>query len=61
MIAFVIFASGLKYVGVGVTALGWTLCGTLLTLGVVWVLTARPWVAAPPSGPDAASELVDQA
>ena len=26
-ITFVIFASGLKYVGVGTTALGWTLCG----------------------------------
>ena len=25
-IAFVIFASGLKYVGLGTTALGWTLC-----------------------------------
>ena len=28
-IAFVIFASGLKYVGIGTTALGWILCGTL--------------------------------
>ena len=27
-IAFVIFASGLKYVGVATTALGWTLCAT---------------------------------
>ena len=28
VIAFVIFASGLKYVGLGTTALGWILCGT---------------------------------
>jgi uncharacterized membrane protein YfcA len=42
-IAFVIFASGLKYVGVGVTALGWILCGLLLTGGVLWLAWARPW------------------
>ncbi len=42
-IAFVIFASGLKYVGIGVTALGWILCGTLLALGVFWLFYARPW------------------
>ena len=29
-ITFVIFASGLKYVGLGTTALGWVLCVTLL-------------------------------
>ena len=29
-IAFVIFASGLKYVGLNTTALGWTLCAVLL-------------------------------
>jgi hypothetical protein len=29
-IAFVIFASGLKYVGLGTAALGWTLCAILL-------------------------------
>ncbi len=29
-ITFVIFASGLKYVGLETTALGWTLCGVLL-------------------------------
>jgi hypothetical protein len=28
-IAFVIFASGLKYVGVATTVLGWILCATL--------------------------------
>jgi hypothetical protein len=43
VIAFVIFASGLKYAGLGTTALGWTLCATLLAAGVVWLVTARPW------------------
>ncbi|MDQ6803383.1 MAG: sulfite exporter TauE/SafE family protein [Actinomycetota bacterium] len=42
-IAFVIFASGLKYVGVGTTALGWTLCGVLLIGAVLWLAQARPW------------------
>ncbi len=43
VIAFAIFASGLKYVGVGTTALGWILCGTLLAGGVAWLAVARPW------------------
>jgi uncharacterized membrane protein YfcA len=42
-IAFVIFASGLKYVGLGTTALGWTLCATLLLAATVWLITTRPW------------------
>jgi uncharacterized protein len=42
-IAFVIFASGLKYAGVGTTALGWILCGMLLVAGVAWLGYARPW------------------
>jgi hypothetical protein len=51
-IAFVIFASGLKYVGLGTTALGWVLCGLLLGLGGIWLLLARPWQApAEPQGP----------
>src|SRR5436305_794361 len=44
-IAFVIFASGLKYVGLQTTALGWTLCATLLGLAVLWMVFARPWQA----------------
>lgn len=44
-IAFVIYASGLKYVGIGTTPLGWILCVTLLVLGVAWLLLTRPWVA----------------
>jgi uncharacterized membrane protein YfcA len=42
-IAFVIFASGLKYVGLDTTALGWVLCATLLAAGVFWLVCARPW------------------
>ena len=42
-IAFVIFASGLKYVGVGTTALGWILCVVLLISAVAWLAQARPW------------------
>jgi hypothetical protein len=42
-ITFVIFASGLKYVGVGTTALGWILCATLLAGAVAWVAYKRPW------------------
>ena len=37
-IAFVIFASGLKYVGVGTTALGWILCGVLLLAASFWLV-----------------------
>ena len=44
-IAFVIFASGLKYVGLSTTALGWTLCAILLAGAVLWVVFARPWQA----------------
>ncbi|HEX4011525.1 MAG TPA: sulfite exporter TauE/SafE family protein [Solirubrobacteraceae bacterium] len=43
-IAFAIFASGLKYVGVATTALGWILCATLLAGAVAWLAVARPWV-----------------
>lgn len=44
-IAFVIFASGLKYVGVETTALGWILCAVLLGCGVTWLVISRPWQA----------------
>jgi len=44
-IAFVIFASGLKYVGLNTTALGWTLCAILLAGAVFWLMYARPWQA----------------
>jgi uncharacterized membrane protein YfcA len=44
-IAFVILASGLKYVGIGTTALGWLLCAILFAAGGLWVAFARPWQA----------------
>jgi uncharacterized membrane protein YfcA len=43
VIAFVIFASGLKYVGVGTTALGWILCVVLLVGALLWLRSAKPW------------------
>jgi len=41
VITFVIFASGLKYVGVQTMALGWILCATLLVGGVAWLWLKR--------------------
>jgi hypothetical protein len=37
VITFVILASGLKYVGVPTTALGWTLAAVLIAGGAVWI------------------------
>jgi uncharacterized membrane protein YfcA len=56
-IAFVIFASGLKYVGVATTALGWILCATLLVAALAWLWTARPWETAASDGAATAVEL----
>ena len=42
-ITFVIFASGLKYVGLETTALGWVLCATLLAGGLGWSALNHPW------------------
>jgi uncharacterized membrane protein YfcA len=42
VIMFVIFASGLKYVGLGTTALGWTLGAVLLGAALYWVIYVRP-------------------
>jgi uncharacterized membrane protein YfcA len=42
-ITFVILASGLKYVGLGTTALGWTLVGVLAVGFVAWMVLAQPW------------------
>jgi uncharacterized membrane protein YfcA len=42
VIMFVIFASGLKYVGLGTTALGWTLGAVLLGAALYWVFYLRP-------------------
>jgi len=43
VITFVIAASGLKYVGVGTTALGWILCSSLLLGASLWLARTRPW------------------
>jgi uncharacterized protein len=43
IITFVIFASGLKYVGIGTTALGWILCIVLLGAAVYWLARVQPW------------------
>jgi hypothetical protein len=43
IITFVIFASGLKYVGVGTTTLGWILCLVALGGAVYWLVRAQPW------------------
>ena len=39
-IAFVVFASGLKYVGVDTSTLGWT-AGTILAAAAVWAVSTR--------------------
>jgi len=59
-ITFVIFASGLKYVGLSTAALGWVLCGVLFAGASAWVLLGRP--GTPPAAdvaPDA-DDLVSQ-
>ena len=43
VITCVIFASGLKYVGVGTTALAWTLCAAALAAGGYWLARTQPW------------------
>ncbi|MHB8695903.1 MAG: sulfite exporter TauE/SafE family protein [Solirubrobacteraceae bacterium] len=57
VIAFVIFASGLKYIGLDTTALGWALVATLALAGVAWTVVARPWqtVAPAPSPPESSA------
>jgi len=42
VITFVIFASGLKYVGLPTAALGWVL-GAILVAAAAWAARARPW------------------
>jgi uncharacterized membrane protein YfcA len=54
VITFVIFASGLKYVGVGTTALGWILVSTLFAIALIWVLYVRPWQSGVGSSDDGA-------
>ena len=64
VIAFVIFASGLKYVGVDTTTLGWILCVLLLAAATSWLLTSRPWQPTPDTSepaPDGPGEPVPEA
>jgi uncharacterized membrane protein YfcA len=46
-ITFVIFASGLKYVGVQTAALGWILCAVLLLAASLWLISLRRSSRAP--------------
>ena len=43
IITFVIFASGLKYIGLGTTALGWVLVIVALGGGLYWLARSQPW------------------
>jgi hypothetical protein len=59
----VIAASGLKYVGVDTTTLGWLLCGMLLAGASLWLALTQPWRRqAAEAGPSEADALeVEQA
>lgn len=50
-ITFVIFASGLKYAGLGTTELGWTLCAVVLARGGYWLARGKPWRTEPRPSP----------
>lgn len=43
IIGFVILASGLKYVGVGTTALGWILAVVAVGGMIIWLAVVQPW------------------
>jgi uncharacterized protein len=43
VITFVIFASGLKYAGMGTTDLGWTLSAALVVCAAWWLARRKPW------------------
>ncbi|HEY4811329.1 MAG TPA: sulfite exporter TauE/SafE family protein [Solirubrobacteraceae bacterium] len=63
-ITFVVAASGLKYVGVGTTALGWILCSMLLIGALSWAAISRPWQKADPaeavaSSPSSRAEILE--
>jgi hypothetical protein len=59
-ITFVIFASGLKYVGVATSALGWTLCATLLVAALGWLAYKRPWRSSDGLGELAPTDITPQ-
>ena len=43
VITFAILASGLKYVGLGTTQLGWALVVILASAFIAWIAIRRPW------------------
>jgi uncharacterized membrane protein YfcA len=47
VITFVIFASGLKYIGLSTEALGWALVAVLGAAFMTWGIVKRPWEAEP--------------
>jgi uncharacterized membrane protein YfcA len=47
VITFVIFASGLKYAGLGTTELGWALVATLTACFILWLAIKQPWRTSP--------------
>jgi hypothetical protein len=47
VITFVIFASGLKYIGLSTEALGWVLVSVLLAAFIAWAVIKRPWETQP--------------
>lgn len=55
IITFVILASGLKYVGVGTTELGWSLVGVLFAGFVTWLWLSKPWATQQPGDEGAAA------
>jgi uncharacterized protein len=55
-ITFVIFASGLKYAGLGPTELGWTLCAVGLACGGYWLARTKPWRAEAQAEPEPAPQ-----
>ena len=60
-ITFVIFASGLKYVGVPTYQLGWTM-GTILVAGLAyWLAWTRPWRAGSEPAPAPVPAVAGQA
>jgi len=59
VITFVIFASGLKYVGLDTETLGWVLCAVLLGAGGAWMVVKRPWETLGASAELAADESPD--
>ena len=61
IITFVIFASGLKYVGVPTTALGIILGTVLVAALVYWLVRARPWNRLRPAAAGAADESATRA